>query len=125
MSEGIASESQEKRHHHARRTSCVTASRVAQSPSTGDTMTFLNDLRFALRSLSRAKGVAITVVLTLALRIGANAAIFSVVRGVLLRPPVNRDEQRLIYVRQDARDSKDENPPLPAPQLQALTTPVT
>src|SRR6266852_4168873 len=63
-------------------------------------MTFVNDLKFAVRSLSRTKGLAITVVLTLALGIGANAAIFSVVRGVLLRPLVNRDEDRLIYVRQ-------------------------
>jgi len=49
-----------------------------------------------VRSLARTQGLAITVVLTLALGIGANAAIFSVVRGVLLRPLVNRDEDRLI-----------------------------
>ena len=53
-------------------------------------MSFLADLRFALRSLARVKGLALTVVVTLALGIGANAAIFSVVRGVLLRPLVNR-----------------------------------
>ena len=62
------------------------------------------DLRFAMRSLLRVKGLAATVVLTLALGIGANAAIFSVVRGVLLRPLVNRDEDRLIYIRQSAPD---------------------
>src|SRR5262245_1846112 len=63
---------------------------------------FPHDLRTALRSLARAKGLTVTVALTLALGIGANAAIFSVVRGVLLRPLVNRDEDRLIYIRQSA-----------------------
>ena len=60
------------------------------------------DIRFAVRSLLRARGLAATVIVTLALGIGANAAIFSVVRGVLLRPLVNRDENRLIYIRQSA-----------------------
>ena len=60
------------------------------------------DLRVGLRSLLRAKGLAATVVITLALGIGANAAIFSVVRGVLMRPLVNRGEDRLIYIKQSA-----------------------
>ena len=60
------------------------------------------DMRIGLRSLRRAKGLAATVVVTLALGVGANAAIFSVVRGVLLRPLVNRGEDRLIYIRQSA-----------------------
>jgi predicted permease len=60
------------------------------------------DMRIGLRSLLRTKGMAATVVLTLALGIGANAAIFSVVRGVLLRPLVNRGEDRLVYIRQSA-----------------------
>ena len=60
------------------------------------------DMRVGLRSLLRAKGLAVTVVITLALGIGANAAIFSVVRGVLLRPLVNRGEDRLVYIRQSA-----------------------
>ncbi|HEX2666239.1 MAG TPA: ADOP family duplicated permease [Candidatus Acidoferrum sp.] len=64
---------------------------------------FGQDLRFAFRSLMRAKGLATTVVLTLALGIGANAAIFSLVRGVLLRPLANDDESRLIYVKQSAK----------------------
>jgi putative ABC transport system permease protein len=67
------------------------------------------DIRFALRSLLRARGLAATVVVTLALGIGANAAIFSVVRGVLLRPLVNRDEDRLIYIRQRAPGLGAEN----------------
>jgi predicted permease len=65
-------------------------------------MDFWHDMRVGLRSLLRAKGMAATVVVTLALGIGANAAIFSVVRGVLLRPLVNRDEDRLVYLRQSA-----------------------
>ena len=61
---------------------------------------FVNDLKVALRSLRRAKGLCIAVILTLALGIGANAAIFTLVRGILLRPLVNRDEGRLVYIRQ-------------------------
>src|SRR5437773_10437281 len=63
---------------------------------------FVQDLRLAFRSLSRAKGLSLTVIVTLALGIGANAAIFSLVRGVLLRPLVNADEKRLIYIQQSA-----------------------
>jgi putative ABC transport system permease protein len=60
------------------------------------------DIRIALRSLKHAKGLAVTVAVTLALGIGANAAVFSVVRQVLFRPLVNRDEDRLVYIRQSA-----------------------
>jgi putative ABC transport system permease protein len=67
------------------------------------------DLRFAMRALRRAKGMAITVVITLALGIGANAAIFSVVRSVLLRPLVNRGEDRLVYILQSAPGVGTEN----------------
>ena len=65
-------------------------------------MSFLRDLKIALRSLSRVPALWITVALTLALGIGANAAIFSVVRAVLLRPLANRDESQLLYLRQSA-----------------------
>ena len=65
-------------------------------------MSFLRDLRVTLHSLARAKGLATIVILTLALGIGATAAIFTLVRGVLLKPLVNRDENRLIYIRQSA-----------------------
>jgi putative ABC transport system permease protein len=81
---------------------------------------FLQDLKFALRSLLRAKGLAITVVLTLALGIGANAAIFGLVRGVLLRPLVNRDEGRLIYIRQSAPGLGVENANFSVPEIQDL-----
>jgi putative ABC transport system permease protein len=83
-------------------------------------MTFLNDLKTALRSLSNAKGLTITVVLTLALGIGANAAIFTLVRGVLLRPLVNRDENRLIYIRQSAPGLQTDNASFSVPELQDL-----
>src|SRR3954447_14893377 len=65
-------------------------------------MSFFRDLKIAIRSLSRVRSLWITVAFTLALGIGANAAIFSVVRAVLLRPLVNRDENRLLYLRQSA-----------------------
>ena len=81
---------------------------------------FVHDLAVALRSLARAKGLAITVVLTLALGIGANAAIFSLVRGVLLRPLVNRDENRLIYIRQSAPGIGVENANFSVPEIQDL-----
>jgi predicted permease len=81
---------------------------------------FLRDLKVAVRSLARTKGLAITVVLTLALGIGANAAIFSVVRGVLLRPLVNRDEDRLIYIRQSAPGIGIENTTFSVPEIQDL-----
>ena len=83
-------------------------------------MTFLNDLKFALRSLTRAKGMAATVIVTLALGIGANAAIFSVVRGVLLRPLVNRDENQLIYIRQSAPGLGIANATFSVPEIQDL-----
>jgi predicted permease len=83
-------------------------------------MSFLAELRFAVRSLARVKGLAVTVILTLALGIGANAAIFSVVRGVLLRPLVNRDENRLVYIRQGALGIGVENVTFSVPEIQDL-----
>jgi putative ABC transport system permease protein len=83
-------------------------------------MSFINDLRVAFRSLSRTKGLAVTVVLTLALGIGANAAIFTLVRGVLLKPLVNRDEDRLIYIRQSAPGIEAENAAFSVPEIEDL-----
>jgi predicted permease len=60
------------------------------------------------------------VVLTLALGIGANAAIFTLVRGVLLRPLVNRDEDRLIYIRQSAPGIGIANTTFSVPEIQDL-----
>jgi predicted permease len=80
-------------------------------------VTFVRDLKTGARSLGRAKGLVVAVVLALALGIGANAAIFSLVRGVLLRPLVNRDESRLIYIRQS---SNGENAAFSVPDITDL-----
>lgn len=77
----------------------------------------LQDMRIGMRSLRRAKGLAATVVVTLALGIGANAAIFSVVREVLLRPLVNRDQDSLVYIRQSAPGLGDDNTTFSVPEI--------
>lgn len=83
-------------------------------------MSFLRDLKIAYHSLMRTPGLAFTVILTLALGIGANAAIFTLVRGVLLKPLVNRDENRLIYVRQSAPGLRTDNTTFSVPEIQDL-----
>src|SRR5579863_5656374 len=83
-------------------------------------MSFFHDLRIAFYSLTRTKGLAITVILTLALGIGANATIFTLVRGVLLKPLVNRDEDRLIYIRQSAPGVGDDDTTFSVPEIQDL-----
>ena len=80
-------------------------------------MSFLSDIRYAARALAGARGLAFTVIVTLALGIGANAAIFSVVRGVLLKPLANEDEDRLAYIRQTARGIGAENANFSIPEL--------
>ncbi len=83
-------------------------------------LTFGRELKYAVRSLSRTKGLALTVILTLALGIGANSAMFSVVRGVLLRPLANRDENRLIYIHQSARGIGADNANFSVPEMRDL-----
>src|SRR5262249_45901224 len=83
-------------------------------------MSFVRDLRIAVHSLSRLPGLAIAVILTLALAIGANAAMFALVRGVLLKPLINRDEDRLIYIRQSAPGIGDANTTFSVPEIQDL-----
>jgi len=87
-------------------------------------MSFVRDLRVAFNSLIRTPGLAIAVVLTLSLGIGANAAIFTLVRGVLLKPLVNRGEDRLIYVRQSAPGIGNENSTFSVPEIQDLRSSV-
>lgn len=83
-------------------------------------MSFLHDFKIAVRSLSRVPALWITVALTLALGIGANAAIFSVVRAVLLRPLANRDEDQLLYLRQSAPGIGETNATFSVPEIQDL-----
>lgn len=85
-------------------------------------MFFLHDLKIAVRSLARVPALWITVALTLALGIGANAAIFSVVRAVLLRPLNNRDESRLLYIRQSAPGIGQDNASFSIPEIKDLGT---
>jgi len=80
----------------------------------------MNDLKFALRQLLKSPGFTFVVIITLALGIGANAAIFTLVRGVLIKPLVNRDEDRLIYIRQSAPNIGQENSTWSIPEIQDL-----
>jgi len=82
----------------------------------------MTDLKFALRQLRKSPGFTFVVVITLALGIGANAAIFTLVRGVLIKPLVNRDEDRLIYIRQSAPGTGTENSTWSMPEIQDLKT---
>src|SRR5208283_2490051 len=83
-------------------------------------MSFFRDLRVAFHSLRRSKGLAIIVIFTLALGIGANAAIFTLVRGVLLKPLVNRDENRLVYIRQSAPSIGADNTTFSVPEVKDI-----
>ena len=75
------------------------------------------DLKYALRSLGRARGFTIAVVLTLGLGIGANTAIFSVIRGVLLKPLPHRDGDRLMYLRQSVNGPGGESINFSVPEI--------
>src|SRR5260370_29167870 len=60
--------------------------------------TIWNDLRYAVRALGRTPGFTVVIVLTLALAIGANSAIFSVIQGVLLRPLPYTQPDRIVRI---------------------------
>lgn len=78
------------------------------------------DLRYALRTLRHSPAFTSVVVITLALGIGANTAIFSVVRGVLLKPLPHRDGDRLVYLRQSAEGTDRSNVTFSVPEVRDL-----
>jgi putative ABC transport system permease protein len=75
------------------------------------------DLRYILRSLARAPGFTVAVILTLGLGIGANTAIFSAVRGVLLRPLPHREGDHLMYLRQSVAAQGQTNIAFSVPEI--------
>ena len=75
------------------------------------------DIRFGVRALRHSPAFTAVVVMTLALGIGANTAIFSVVRGVLLKPLPNRDGDRLVYLRQSTDAQGGENITFSVPEV--------
>lgn len=83
-------------------------------------MSFIEELRFAFRSVAKMKGLSVSVILTLALGIGVNVAIFGLVRAVLLRPLVNRGEERIVYLRQSALGIGRENATFSVPEIRDL-----
>ena len=75
------------------------------------------DTRHALRTLGKSPGFTAAIVVTMALGIGANSAIFSVVHALLLAPLPYRDADRLIFVWSDMTDSGFPRVPLSGPEL--------
>src|SRR5437868_8804983 len=78
----------------------------------------VQDLRFGMRMVIRNPGFSALVILTLALGIGANTAIFSVVYGVLLRPLPYADGSKLVVLHQYAKKLNINNVPFSVNELE-------
>src|SRR5437763_2106398 len=76
-----------------------------------------NDCRYAARRLRQSPGFAIAAILTLALGIGANVAVFTVVQAVLLSPLPYPNPERLVRVYDDLRGSNSRDVGISAPEL--------
>lgn len=83
---------------------------------------FSRELKVAVRSLWKAKALSFAVIVTLALGIGVNVAIFSLVRAVLLKPLANRNEEQIVYIRQSAPGIGAENITFSVPEIQDIRT---
>ena len=77
----------------------------------------LQDVRYGVRVLVKNRGFAVAAVLTLALGIGANAAIFSLVYGVLLRPLPYQNGGRLVVLHQQASKANQPDVPFGAQEI--------
>jgi putative ABC transport system permease protein len=85
------------------------AERMRDVDIAGSVDAFLRNLRYACRTLLRTPGFTVTVVLTLALGIGANTAVFSAVNAVLLQPLPFPDGDRLMRLSQIQERSAETN----------------
>lgn len=100
---------------------CAEWSNLIPRPGGGGMDGWMRDLRFGARSLMRAPAFTVVAVLTIALGVGANTAIFSVVEAVLLRPLPYDAPDRLVTVMSEMRNRGVEDFPLSPPTFLDLT----